>query len=133
MAIVDLPHQEMIDRTSGPKKSGFDVLSINFSSKVSQRAFDGPTQESSRNEVWTVRWKLLQYLTPQEVIDTGTPSQYDTVKSFYESAYLGKVRWKPFEIVGTRIWEIVPNSFTQNNPAGCIFDVKFDIRYLYTE
>ena len=133
MAIVDLPHQDMIDRSSGPKSSGFDTVTVNYSSKVRQRAFDGPNQESSRSEVWTVRWKLLTYLTPAEVIEQGIPSEYDTVRSFYESAYLGKVRWKPFELVGTRIWEIVPNTFRQVNPAGCIFDVKFDIRYLYTE
>lgn len=133
MAINDLPHQDIIERTSGVKSVGFETSTINYSSKISQRAFRGASQEASRDEVWTVRWKQAEYLTPEEVVSLGRASQYDTLKDFYEGNYLEKVRWKPFEIVGTRIWEIVPNSWKQSNPAGSLFDVKFDIKYLYTE
>lgn len=133
MAVQELPLQSQIDRSSGPKAVGFDVIEVKYSSKVSQRSFDGPSQEASRNETWTVRWKLLERLTPQQEVAQGRDSTFDTIKNFYENNYLGRVEWKPFELETIRIWEIVPNSFRQTNSAGCIFDVKFDIRFLYNK
>ena len=133
MAIIDLPHQDIIERTSGVKAVGFETSIINYSSKISQRAFIGASQEASRDEVWMVRWKQAEYLTPAEVVELGRASQYDTLKDFYEGNYLGKVRWKPFELVNTRIWEIVPNSWKQTNPAGSLFDVRFELKHLYVE
>lgn len=126
-----LPLQDQIDRTSGPKSQGFLVNQVSYSSKVSQKAFDGPSQEASRDEVWTVRWKLLQRLSPQEELDTGETSTYDLIKDFYENNYLSTVEWQPFEIDRMCVWEIVPNSLKQSNKAGCIFELSFDLKLLY--
>lgn len=126
-----LPLLGLLDRSSGPKSQGFDINVVSYSSKISQKAFDGPSQEASRNERWTVRWKMTQRLTPQEVIDSGNESTYDTIKAFYELNYIRNIEWKPFEVEVNRVWKIVPNSFKQSNTAGCIFDVKFDIEFLY--
>lgn len=127
---AQLPYQNLIDRTSGPTSSGFDIIKTQYSSKISQKVFDGPSQEASRQEVWKVRWKQLEYFTPLEVGE-GRISTYDIVKDFYEAQYIGEVIWKPFEIATSRIWEIVPSSWKQSNSAGSIFDVSIDLRYLY--
>lgn len=129
MATV-LPYQSILERSSGPKRQGFLVNEISYSSKISQRAYDGPSKESSRDEVWKVRWKQLEYFTPAEVL-AGAVSSYTIMKDFYEDHYLGEVEWKPFEIDTTRIWKIVRDSWRQSNTAGCIFDVSFELKYLY--
>jgi hypothetical protein len=128
---IPLPYQDAIDRTSGPRNQGFNIVTIEYSPSISQRAFDGPTQEASRTEEWTVVWKLLERLTPEEVISYGRPSTFDVVKKFYEDNYLGKVEWRPFESDVTRVWEIKPNSLKQKNPAGCIFELKFSLKFIH--
>ena len=127
---VQLPYQNLIDRTSGPTSSGFDIIKTQYSSKISQKVFDGPSQEASRQEVWKVRWKQLEYFTPDEVAG-GAISTLDIVRDFYENNYIEEVVWQPFEIATSRVWEIVPSSWKQSNPAGSIFDVSIDLRYLY--
>ena len=129
--MAQLPLQESIDRSSTPSRQGFGIREISYNSKVRQVAFDGPTQESSREEVWTIRWSLLERLTPAEVITLGRPSTFDTVKDFYEDNYLGTVEWRPFESDVTGVWRIVPNSLQQKNPAGCIFNISFKLQLLY--
>ena len=126
-----LPYQNAIDRVSGPTKEGFDIIKTQYSSKISQKVFDGPSQEASRQSIWKVRWKQLEYFTPAEV-SGGAVSTFDIVKQFYEDNYIGEVEWQPFEAAQSRIWEIVPGSWRQVNPAGRIFDVSFSLKYLYS-
>ena len=128
-----LPLQEMLDRSSGPTKSGFDLNVIEYSPKISQKSYNGPSQEASRKELWNVRWKQLEFLTAQEVIDLGRVSELDFVRNFYENNFIGELEWKPFELTTTRIWKIVHNTWKQTNTAGCIFDVAFDIEFLYNK
>ena len=128
-----LPLQGQLDRSSGPSSQGFNINIVEYSPKVRQVAYAGPDKESSREEQWKVVWKLLIRRTPQEVIDTGEASTYDTIKKFYEDQYLTTVEWNPVEIGVDRIWEIIPNSFKQNNPAGCIFEVSFKLKFLYNK
>ena len=127
---TQLPYPTLLERTSGPTSSGFDIIKTQYSSKISQKVFDGPSQEASRQEVWKIRWKQLEYFTPAEV-GAGAISTLDVVRDFYEANYIGEVSWQPFELAESRIWEIVPNSWKQTNPSGCIFDVSIDLRYLY--
>ena len=128
MAIIDLPYQNIIDRSSGATSDSFDLDEIQYSGKVSQRAFNGPSLEASRRSVWNVTWKLLEF-------DLGGGVEYDinVVRDFYRLAYINKVRWKPFDIAETRIWRIVANSYKEANTAGTIFEASLSLEYLYNE
>ena len=128
MAIIDLPYQDIIDRDSGPTSDGFDLNEIQYSGKVSQRSFNGPSVEASRNSTWQVKWKLLEFDKGQ-----GVKYDIDVVRNFYRLAQTNMVRWKPFDIAQTRIWRIVPNSFKQTNTAGTIFEASLNLEYLYNE
>lgn len=128
MAIIDLPYQDIIDRDSGPTSDGFDLNEIQYSGKVSQRSFNGPSVEASRNSTWQVKWKLLEFDKGQ-----GVDYDIDVVRDFYRLAQTNMVRWKPFDISQTRIWRIVPNSFKQTNTAGTIFEASLNLEYLYNE
>lgn len=130
MAIIPLPHQDKIDRSSAPKVEGFGINEVSYSSKVYQRSFSGADAESSREEVWTVKWMHLQYATPEEVA-LGVENTIDDIRDFYKSAYMNKVEWKPFEINQNRIWSIVPNTLKVVNPAGCLFEASIDLKFLY--
>ena len=100
MAILNLPYQDIIERESGPLSEGFDIIEVSYSSKVSQIAFKGPSVEASRTERWRVFWKLLK----KDVDGVGVPYSIDTIRDFYRLAQTNKVRWKPFELEGVRIW-----------------------------
>lgn len=128
MAIIDLPYQNIIDRDSGPTSDGFDLNEIQYSGKVSQRSFNGPSVEASRNSTWQVKWKLLEFDKGQ-----GVAYDIDVVRDFYRLSQTNMVRWKPFDIAQTRIWRIVPNSFKQTNTAGTIFEASLNLEYLYNE
>jgi hypothetical protein len=130
LAIINLPYQDKIDRTSGPKVEGFGINEISYSSKVFQRSFSGADAESSREEVWTIKWMHLQYSTPSEVA-AGAIDELGAIRSFYKSAYMNRVLWKPFELADERIWSIVPNTLKVENPAGCVFNASLDLKYLY--
>lgn len=130
MAIIALPHQDKIDRTSAPKIEGFAINEVSYSSKVFQRSFAGADAESSREEVWTIRWMHLQYATPEEVA-AGAENTIDDIRNFYKSAHTNKVMWKPFEIAQNRIWTVVPNTLKVVNPAGCVFEASLDLKFLY--
>lgn len=129
MAILDLPYQNIIDRESSPSSEGFGLDVIQYSSKVSQRSFNGPSIEASRNEIWKVVWNLLEFDTK----GTGVQYDLDVVRDFYRLAQVNKVRWKPFEIAQTRIWRVVENSLKVKNTAGNIFSASFDLEFLYNE
>lgn len=128
MAIIDLPYQDVLDRESGATSDSFDLNEITYSGKVSQRTFNGPSVEASRNSTWKVVWKLLE-------LDIGQGVDYDinVVREFYRLAYTNEVRWKPFDIAQTRIWRIVDNSYKENNVAGTIFEASFSLEFLYNE
>lgn len=128
MATVPLIYTDVIDASSGPNKQGFAINTVQYSGKISQVTFNGPTQESSREEVWTVKWKGLIY---DEANPTATSSTYYTMKQFFESNYLGLITWQPFELQQDRVWKIKANSWKQKNRAGCVFDVSFQLVYLY--
>lgn len=128
MAIIDLPYQKIIDRESGPTSDGFDLNEIQYSGKVSQRSFNGPSVEASRTSTWQIKWKLLEFDNGQ-----GVDYDIDVVRNFYRLAQTNVVRWKPFDIAQTRIWRIVPNSFKQTNTAGTIFEASLSLEYLYNE
>lgn len=130
MAIIPLPYLGKIDRSSGPKIEGFGINEVSYSSKVFQRSFSGADAESSREEVWTVKWMHLEYATPAEVL-AGKVSSIDDIRSFYKSAYMNKIQWKPFEIGQNRIWTVIPNTLKVNNPAGCVFEASMDLKFLY--
>ena len=130
MAIISLPYLDKIDRSSGPKIEGFGINEISYSSKVFQRSFSGADAESSREEVWTIKWMHLTYATRSEVA-AGAVSSIDDIRSFYKSAQLNKVEWKPFEINQNRIWAVVPNTLKVGNPAGCVFEASMDLKFLY--
>lgn len=132
MAIFELPFATRVDRSSGPTTEGFSIDEIRYSGNISQRSFSGPSQEASRKEEWKITWKLLQYSTPTEVA-AGAVDELGIALNFYKAAYLGKVRWRPFEFTASRIWEIVPNSLSRDNPAGSIFNVTFKLKLLYVE
>lgn len=132
MAIFNLPFSDRVDRTSSPSKEGYAVDEIRYSGNIAQRSFSGASQEASRREEWVIKWKLIQYATPAEVA-AGATNELATLMDFYEQAYLGQVRWRPFEFPENRIWEIVPNSLKRSNPAGCIFNVSIKLRLLYKE
>jgi len=129
MAILDLPYQEIIDQESGPSSEGFGLDIIEYSSKVSQRSFSGPSIEASRQEVWKVTWKLLEFDTD----GSGVDYDLDVVRDFYRLAQVNKVRWKPFEIAQTRIWRVVANSLKVTNTAGNIFTASMNLEFLYNE
>ena len=129
--IIDLPHQDIIDRSSGPKREGFMVNQINYGA-VSQREFQGADAEASREESWTIKWKLLEFRSAAEVA-AGAKNTIQEIRDFYKNAQLNHVRWKPFELPTTRIWEVVPYSLRVNNPAGCIFEAQLQLKYLYQE
>lgn len=128
MAIIDLPFQDIIDRESGPSSEGFGLDVIQYSGKVSQRSFNGPSVEASRNEIWKVTWKLLEF-------DKGQGVTYDlkTLRDFYRLAQINKVRWKPFEIAETRIWRVMQDSLKVSNTAGTIFSASLNLEFLYNE
>lgn len=129
MAILDLPYQGIIDQESGPSSEGFGLDIIEYSSKVSQRSFSGPSIEASRQEVWKVTWKLLEFDTD----GSGVDYDLDVVRDFYRLAQVNKVRWKPFEIAQTRIWRVVANSLKVTNTAGNIFTASMNLEFLYNE
>lgn len=128
MAILDLPYQNIIDRESGPTSEGFDLDIIQYSGKVSQRSFNGPSVEASRTEIWKVTWKMLEF-------DKGQGVTYDlgVVRDFYKLAQTNTVRWKPFEINQTRIWRVVTNSLNISNTAGTVFTATLNLEFLYNE
>tara|TARA_R110001592_G_C13193009_1_gene753787 strand:+ start:84656 stop:85042 length:387 start_codon:yes stop_codon:yes gene_type:complete len=128
VAIIDLPYQDIIDRESGATSDSFDLNEIVYSGKVSQRTFNGPSIEASRNSIWKVSWKLLEFDKGQ-----GVDHDIEVVREFYKLAYINKVRWKPFDIPQTRIWRIVPNSYKESNTAGTIFEASLSLEYLYNE
>lgn len=130
MAIIQLPHQDKIDRSSAPRSEGFAINEVSYSSKVFQRSFAGADAESSREEVWTVKWMHLEYYSPAEVL-AGKVSTIDDIRSFYKAAHLNKVEWKPFEINQNRIWTVVPNTLKVVNPAGNVFEASLDLKFLY--
>lgn len=129
MAIIDLPYQDIIDRESGPTSEGFDLDTIQYSGKVSQRTFNGPSIEASRVEIWKVTWKLLEF----DVSGNGVQYDIDVVRDFYRLSQINKIRWKPFEISQTRIWRIVENSLKVSNTAGNIFTATLNLEFLYNE
>lgn len=129
MAILDLPYQEIIDQESRPSSEGFGLDIIEYSSKVSQRSFSGPSIEASRQEVWKITWKLLEFDTN----GSGVDYDLDVVRDFYRLAQINKVRWKPFEIAQTRIWRVVANSLKVTNTAGNIFTASMNLEFLYNE
>lgn len=124
--IIDLPFQDQIDRSSGPTLEGFMLNQVSYGS-VQQRSFKGADAESSREEAWTIRWKLLEFSK------TDAENTIQKIRDFYKNAQLNHVRWKPFEIPVTRIWEVVPNSLKVRNPAGCIFEAEIKLKYLYQQ
>ena len=130
MAIIQLPHQDKLDRSSAPKSEGFMLNEVSYSSKVFQRSFAGADAESSREEVWTVKWMHLEYFTPTEVLE-GKLSTIDDIRDFYKSAQLNKVEWKPFEINQNRVWSVIPNTLKVSNPAGNVFEASLDLKFLY--
>ena len=130
MAIISLPYLDKIDRSSGPKSEGFGLNVVSYSNKVEQRSFSGADAESSREEVWTVKWMHLQYATPEEVL-AGAVNSLQVIRDFYKSGQMNKVQWKPFEIGTNRIWSIVPNTLKVVNPAGCLFEASLDLKFLY--
>lgn len=132
MAIIELPLQNLIDRSSGPTSEGFAISEVRYSANISQRSFKGPDVSTSREEVWKINWAFLNYATPEEVAK-GEVDQLLLVRKFYQDAQLGQVRWKPFEIAQTRIWQIIPNSLKVSNIAGCVFKASLDLKYLYDE
>ena len=132
MAIINLPHQNILDRSTSPKSEGFAMQEVKYSGKIVQRSFEGATQEASREEVWDIVWKQLEYATPEQVA-LGSASTIQDIRDFYKSAHMNKVRWQPFEINTSRIWEVVPDSLKISNPAGCIFEAKLKLRLLYNE
>lgn len=132
MAIFELPFSDRVERTSGPSKEGFAIDEINYSGKIRQVVFSGPSQEASREEVYQINWKQIEYNSALEVLN-GAENELGVIFDFYKQAYLGKVRWKPFEVENSRIWEIVPESLSRTNVAGCLFDVSIKLSLLYTE
>ena len=128
MAIIELPYQNIIDRESGPTTEGFDLDVIQYSGKVAQRSFNGPSVEASRNEIWKVTWKLLEFDNNQ-----GVDYDLDVVRNFYKISQTNMVRWKPFEIGNTRIWRVVSNSLSVKNTAGSIFSASLNLEFLYNE
>tara|TARA_R110000850_G_scaffold57881_5_gene135095 strand:+ start:8101 stop:8496 length:396 start_codon:yes stop_codon:yes gene_type:complete len=131
MATIDMPLQDRIERRSSPRQEGFNIKEVRYSDKVSQRSFDGPSQSTSRAGTHSVTW-VVEYATPAQVL-AGVTNELQTLLTFYENAYLERVRWKPFEIQDTRIWEIIPDSLRRSNPAGCISEVTIQFRFLYSE
>lgn len=130
--ILDLPFQEQIDQSSGPTSEGFMVNKVKYSGKVYQTAFDGPDVESSKEEVWKINWAFIEYASPEEVTN-GAVNQLGEIRTFYQQMQLGRTRWKPFELEGTRIWEVIPNSLKVKQTAGNIFEVSMNLNYLYDE
>lgn len=129
MAIIDLPYQNIIDRSSGPSSEGFSLEEVRYSGKVSQRVFNGPSVEASRTEVWKVTWTLLQKSVNGESVEYDI----DVIRDFYRQAQLNKVRWKPFEIEQTRVWRVVANSLNVSNPSGTNFQATLSLEFLYNE
>lgn len=132
MAIINLPYLDKIDRSSGPKVEGFGINEVSYSSKVYQRSFSGADAESSREEVWTIKWMHLQYSTPSEVA-SGAVDELGAIRAFYKAAYTNRILWKPFEIGKNYIWSVVPNTLKVDNPAGCVFTASLDLKYLYEQ
>ncbi len=128
MTTQSLIYTDVIDASSGPVKQGFATNTVQYSGKISQVTFDGPTQESSREEIWNVKWRGLVY---DEANPTAASSTYYTMKKFFEDNYLGLIAWRPFELQQDRVWRIKSNSWKQKNRAGCVFDVSFQLVYLY--
>ena len=129
MAIIDLPYQDIIDRSSGPSSEGFALEEVRYSGKVSQRTFNGPSVEASRTEVWKVTWSLLQ----KDIDFSGVDYDIDVIREFYRQSQVNKIRWRPFEIGQTRIWRIVQNSLKVSNNSGCNFQATISLEFLYNE
>ena len=126
MAIFDLPFQSNIDASSGPASEGFGMDVISYGSKLSQKSFTGPDQESSKEAVWKIIWKGIKF-------DKDSPLSNDfvTLRTFYDTAHAQKVRYKPFE-QPTAIWEIVPASLRRKH-IGSNFEISMSLQYLYDE
>lgn len=132
MTTFILPFEDRIDRSSGPSKEGFSIDVVQYSGKISQRTYSGPSQAASREEEWNILWKNIEYNSPEEVA-AGAVDELGQILEFYKQAYLGRVSWRPFEFSSNRIWEIVPDSLKRKNVAGCIFEVTISLTLLYTE
>ena len=74
--IIDLPYQNIIDRSSTPTMEGYMLNEISYGGKISQKTFDGPSVDASQETVFKVVWKLLKYATPEEVL-LGEKSSID--------------------------------------------------------
>lgn len=132
VVLIDLPYQDQIDISSSPTSEGFSQNRINYGGKVTQVSFDGASVEASREEVWKVNWSAINYASPEDVA-LGEVNQVEYLRDFYRQVQLGRVRWTPFEISTPRIWEVIPNSLTIKQVAGCIFSASLSLKFLYNE
>ena len=131
-AVIDLPFQDQIQQGSGPTTEGFRTTEITYGGTVSQISFEGPSAEASREEVWKIEWAYLDYATPEEV-QGGAVDQVKQLREFYKQVQMVNVRYKPFELDGTRIWRVMPNTLKITQVAGKIFNASMSLKYLYTE
>ena len=130
--IIDLPFQEKIDNSSGTKAEGFATNIIRYGSKVTQTSFQGASIEASREEEFSVKWAFIEYATPEEVV-SGKVDELEQLREFYKQSQSGFVRYRPFEVLQSKIWRVKPNSLKVKNIAGCIFKAELVLEFLYNE
>lgn len=130
--VIDLPFQEKIQQGSGPTSEGYRTTEISYGGSVAQISFEGPTAESSREEVWKITWAFLNYATPEEVAQ-GAVDEVKQLREFYKQAQMLEVRYKPFELEETRIWRIMPSTLKVSQVAGSIFNASLSLKFLYDE
>ncbi len=130
--ILDLPYQDQVENSSGYSMEGFATNVVRYSGKISQVSFEGADVESSREEVFDVKWAAIQYSTPEEVLN-GSIDQLGGIRDFYRQIQTGYVRYKPFESGQVKIWRIVKNSLRVKNVSGCINSVSLSLEFMYNE